>query len=192
MINCWFISREIAARLMSFDLTDDKSTLVQVMAWCHQATSHYLSQCWPRSLSPYGVTRPQWVKKGLTHFSSSQRRNTSTSVSSGGEETKKKRGRPRQHKVKEEETTGKSSWAGFSLEKNISSFWSHWSESLICAEWLFMLAQQGFSFLFSEKEKEKVKEDDAYAQVPAEKALQYAVILAEINCKMMTQNFKPF
>ena len=31
------------------------------MAWCHQATSHYLSQCWPRSLSPYDVTRPQWV-----------------------------------------------------------------------------------------------------------------------------------
>ena len=35
-------------------------TLVQVMAWCRQATSHCLSQCWPRSLSPYGVTRPQW------------------------------------------------------------------------------------------------------------------------------------
>ena len=35
--------------------------LVQVMAWCRQATSHYLSQCWPRSLSPYGVTRPQWL-----------------------------------------------------------------------------------------------------------------------------------
>ena len=32
------------------------------MAWCCQATSHYLSQCWPRSLSPYGVTRPQCVK----------------------------------------------------------------------------------------------------------------------------------
>ena len=32
------------------------------MAWCCQATSHYLSQCWPRSLSSYGVTRPQWVK----------------------------------------------------------------------------------------------------------------------------------
>ena len=31
------------------------------MAWCHQATSHYLSQCWPRSLSPNDVTRPQWV-----------------------------------------------------------------------------------------------------------------------------------
>ena len=47
---------------MSLALTDDKSTLVQVMAWCHQATSHYLSQCWPRSLWPYDVTRPQWVK----------------------------------------------------------------------------------------------------------------------------------
>ena len=31
------------------------------MAWCRQATSHYLSQCWPISLSPYDVTRPQWV-----------------------------------------------------------------------------------------------------------------------------------
>ena len=46
---------------MPLDLTDDKSTLVQVMAWCHQATSHYLSQCWPRSMSPNGVARPQWV-----------------------------------------------------------------------------------------------------------------------------------
>ena len=47
---------------MSPDLTEHKSTLVQVMAWCCQATSHYLSQCWPRSVSPYGVIRPQWVK----------------------------------------------------------------------------------------------------------------------------------
>ena len=61
MIDCWVISCEIAVRWMPFDLTDDKSTLVQVMAWCRQATSHYLSQCWSRSMSPYGVTRPQWV-----------------------------------------------------------------------------------------------------------------------------------
>ena len=46
---------------MSMDLTDDKSTLVQIMVWCHQATSHYLSHCWPRSMTPCGVTRPQWV-----------------------------------------------------------------------------------------------------------------------------------
>ena len=59
----WCISYEIALRWMPQDLTDDKSTLVKVMAWCRQATSHYLSQCWPRSMSPNGVTRPQWVKR---------------------------------------------------------------------------------------------------------------------------------
>ena len=52
VIDGWVISCELALRWMSLDLTDDKSTLVQVMAWCRQATSHYLSQCWPRSLSP--------------------------------------------------------------------------------------------------------------------------------------------
>ena len=59
VINGWGISCELALRWMSLYLSDDKSTLVQVMAWCRQATSHYLSQCWPRSLSPYGVTGPQ-------------------------------------------------------------------------------------------------------------------------------------
>ena len=49
-------------RWMPEDLTDDQSTLVQVMAWCRQATSHHLNQCWPRSLPPYDITRPQWVK----------------------------------------------------------------------------------------------------------------------------------
>ena len=56
------VSNEVAIRWMSLDFTKGKSTLVQVMAWCRQATSHYLSQCWPRSLSPYGVTRTQCVK----------------------------------------------------------------------------------------------------------------------------------
>ena len=37
------------------------------MAWCHQATSHYFSQCWPRSMSPYGVTGPQWVNTIIDH-----------------------------------------------------------------------------------------------------------------------------
>ena len=55
------ISWEIALIWMSVDFTDDQSTLVQVMAWCCQATSHYLSQCWPRSMSLNGITRPQWV-----------------------------------------------------------------------------------------------------------------------------------
>ena len=54
---------EISLRCMPQNLTDDKSILVQVMAWCHQATSRYLNQCWPRYMSPYGVTRPYWVNK---------------------------------------------------------------------------------------------------------------------------------
>ena len=66
VIDGWGISCELAFRWMPLDLTDDKSTLVQVMAWCHQATSHYLSQWWPRSLSPYGATRPQWVNSQKT------------------------------------------------------------------------------------------------------------------------------
>ena len=56
VIDDWGISCGLALRWMSLDLTVDKSALVQVMAWCRQATSHYLSQCWPWSLSPYGVT----------------------------------------------------------------------------------------------------------------------------------------
>ena len=61
----WSISSAIEFRWMSLDFTDDKSTLFQVMAWCRQATSHYLSQCWPRSMSPYSVTRSQWVNKPI-------------------------------------------------------------------------------------------------------------------------------
>ena len=44
------------------DLTGDNSTLVQVMSWCRLATSHYLSQCWPWSMLPYGITNPLWGK----------------------------------------------------------------------------------------------------------------------------------
>ena len=64
---------ETVLRRMPQNPSDDKSTLVQVMAWCRQATSHYLSQCWPRSLSPYGVARPRWIitlrpRQNCCHF----------------------------------------------------------------------------------------------------------------------------
>ena len=67
---------------MPWNLTDDKSTLVQVMAWCRQATSHYLSQCWPRSLLPHGVTRPQWVNSTvvLKNIPESLRHNSMSST----------------------------------------------------------------------------------------------------------------
>ena len=40
----WGIFCKIALRWMPLDHPDDKSTMVRVMAWCRQATSHYLSQ----------------------------------------------------------------------------------------------------------------------------------------------------
>ena len=33
------------------------------MARCYQTTSHYPNHCSPRSISPYGITRLQWVNK---------------------------------------------------------------------------------------------------------------------------------
>ena len=63
MINGLRLSYEIAVRWISLDLYDsNKSILVQVMVWCRQATSHHLNQCWPGSMTPYVITRPQWVK----------------------------------------------------------------------------------------------------------------------------------
>ena len=56
------ISCEITLRWMPHDCTDILSTLVQVMAWCHLATSHHLNQWWPSFMTSYGVARPQCVK----------------------------------------------------------------------------------------------------------------------------------
>ena len=41
------------------------------MTWWRHATNHYLRQCWSSSMSPYGVTRPQWVN-ALWYFTWSQ------------------------------------------------------------------------------------------------------------------------
>ena len=68
MTDVWGISCKIALRWMPLDLTDDKSTLVQVMAWCLTAPSHYLNQCWPRSLPPYVITRPQGVNSSYSKY----------------------------------------------------------------------------------------------------------------------------
>ena len=61
-LSSWTL-HEIALRWMSQNTGD--GTLVLVMAWCRQAASHYLSQCWHRTVSTYSVTRPQWVNTSL-------------------------------------------------------------------------------------------------------------------------------
>ena len=47
----WGVGLEPLLRWTPPNSIDDKTTLVQVMAWCRQASSHYLNQCWPRSMS---------------------------------------------------------------------------------------------------------------------------------------------
>ena len=44
------------------DTTNNRSTLAWAMAWCR----HNLNQCWPRSMSPYGVTRPLWINSSTS------------------------------------------------------------------------------------------------------------------------------
>ena len=60
MTDGWRTCYEIAPRQNRLNLTDDKSTLVQVIAWCLQAINHHPSQWWPRcKLHRYGTDRPQ-------------------------------------------------------------------------------------------------------------------------------------
>ena len=60
-IDGWGIYCEITFRWILQNTFDDKLTLVQVMAWCSQATNHYLCWCWSKYMSPYDVSRPQWM-----------------------------------------------------------------------------------------------------------------------------------
>ena len=58
LISIFRYSYDDALRLMPWDLTEDKSPLLQIMAWCYQATSH----CWCRFMLLNRFTRPQWIK----------------------------------------------------------------------------------------------------------------------------------
>ena len=63
------VARAFSAKMLSdechttslMNLTNEMSTFVQLMAWCHQAKRHYLSQSWPRFMSSNGITRAQWI-----------------------------------------------------------------------------------------------------------------------------------
>ena len=59
-------------QIMSLDLIDYKTTSVQVMAWCHQSTSHYLNHCLLRSVTLYGAIKPLWgTRRGYRGFTKS-------------------------------------------------------------------------------------------------------------------------
>ena len=57
---------KIVPGLMPLNLAIDKSTLMQVITWCHWTASHYLNNCRQSSMSASGVTRPNelsWIVK---------------------------------------------------------------------------------------------------------------------------------
>ena len=60
-IDIWSTFLSSSLRGMPQYVTNEKWTLIQVMAKYRQATSHYMSQCWVSSLSPYGVIRSQCI-----------------------------------------------------------------------------------------------------------------------------------
>ena len=60
-------SHDDGLRWMPWDIVEESSTLFQVIAWCCQQSEHYLSQYWPRAISPYRVTKPQCVNKNNTN-----------------------------------------------------------------------------------------------------------------------------
>ena len=61
-----YLSCDISLRSMPESLTNGKLSLVQVMAWCRQAPSHYLSQYRPISTPPYATTRSQLINSQST------------------------------------------------------------------------------------------------------------------------------
>ena len=61
---------EISLSQMPTGLIDDKLNIGS--GWCWTAPRHYLSQCRPRSMSPYGITRPHWVNNHTLQFISKQ------------------------------------------------------------------------------------------------------------------------
>ena len=63
-LGIYILSNQVNITLewMPEDVVDNKSTSVPVIAWCREATSHYMNEFWLRTSKPYDVTRAQSVK----------------------------------------------------------------------------------------------------------------------------------
>ena len=57
-----YILSEISGKLKPYGPTGGTLPLVQVMAWCREATSHYLNQCSPNLMTPYSISGPNELK----------------------------------------------------------------------------------------------------------------------------------
>ena len=55
-VSSLYILIQISIKFAYVGPTGKNKTLGHVMAWCCQATSHYMNKCWPRSIMPYGIT----------------------------------------------------------------------------------------------------------------------------------------
>ena len=74
------------SKLICEDFISQTSTLVQVMAWCRQAGSHHLNQCWPWSMIqcwPRFIIRPQQVQSTTKWGSFSNAQNSRVSCQKG-------------------------------------------------------------------------------------------------------------
>ena len=64
LIFCWNIIImliQISLKFVHNCTINNKSALVQIMAWCWKVTSHYLNQWWSDFLMQIYVAWPQWV-----------------------------------------------------------------------------------------------------------------------------------
>ena len=58
-------SHQITIDEIPLGFSDDKSTVVSVMARCSLMPIHHPRQCWPSSMTQFDVTRSQWIKTAI-------------------------------------------------------------------------------------------------------------------------------
>ena len=76
------LSRDASLKFLAWTLiTNEKSLLLQAMAWCGQATSHYLDQCWPRGLMLNGVIELQPLLSSLFFLTNYEKRPDNIGIS---------------------------------------------------------------------------------------------------------------
>ena len=98
---------EIALTWKPQNLTNEKSTYVHVMVWCHQLTSHYVSHCWPRSMA-FPMVRSVYKSSYIQHCIDTSHNMQSVSFS------------PRVY------ITNPENWYSVMVNKGQSSFWVMW------------------------------------------------------------------